>query len=143
MSLHHSCVLDVLNIVLSLFLSCFSSLCDNCVVRFDHHCVWIGNCVGQRNYGYFLWFVTSTTLLLLYTFATSLAQVIVLFSEAAHFTDTLFALPPNNTLPAFAFIFYAVLLFFPLTGLVTYHWYISSRDLTTYEDIKERYEGMS
>ncbi|KAK2953148.1 putative Heterogeneous nuclear ribonucleoprotein L [Blattamonas nauphoetae] len=40
------------------------SICGCCVSRFDHHCGWLNNCVGQKNYHYFLLFVVTVTVLL-------------------------------------------------------------------------------
>jgi palmitoyltransferase len=31
--------------------------CDKCVLRRDHHCIWIGNCVGYANNQYFVNFL--------------------------------------------------------------------------------------
>lgn len=41
-------------------------VCNKCVSRFDHHCIWIKGCVGEKNYKWFLSFIASHSVLCLW-----------------------------------------------------------------------------
>lgn len=42
------------------------SVCGRCVLRFDHHCVWVNACVGEGNHRYFIGFLVAHTAFLMY-----------------------------------------------------------------------------
>lgn len=53
------------------------NICNNCVINFDHHCVWLGTCIGRRNYKWFVYFVSLLTSFCLYIIAMSILSVVI------------------------------------------------------------------
>ena len=110
--------------------------CDNCVENFDHHCLWMGTCVGKRNYKYFYYLIFLTTLCSIIQLFTSLGYMINhLKHKDFKSSDSKYIV---FSLASVAFFNLMFLVFF-LFKLFYIHTWLLTRGLTFYEYIKKKY----
>ena len=95
------------------------SVCNKCCLKMDHHCPWIGNCIGFYNYKFFVNFLLFTTVLCLFVFFNSIpalgrAMSVAKKSEGGHSTSiAVVVISAIHGLAGFTFaICVPVLLFF-------------------------------
>ena len=122
---------------------CFD--CNNCVEKCDHHCPWVGNCVGKRNYIYFYLFVITLTFMLLYIEGFCIAHIWKYLHDNIKENDNKISLEKRHHIVAYSLcdliislyliIYGAFCLSFTL-GLLFYHTKLVFTNTTTKEMLK-------
>lgn len=123
--------------------------CNNCVEKFDHHCPWIGNCAGKRNYRYFYFFLIFLNLLQVYIILFSLVHIAKgvvddknKFKEVGLYKEDEISVAFCNVVVPLFLIIYSGLSMIFTTGLLIYHTKLIFNNLTTKEELKKFYANL-
>lgn len=106
-------------------------VCRTCVLKMDHHCPWIDNCVGWGNHKYFMLAVIYSSVLSVYVAATMFESVARAVNSPSETFAVLFWLLFGETLDIFLGIV--------VTGFLGFHLYLVVKGMTTIEFCEKQF----
>ncbi|ORM41126.1 Palmitoyltransferase ZDHHC9 [Babesia sp. Xinjiang] len=115
------------------------SSCGGCVLRYDHHCPYVGNCIGFNNYRKFSLFVVTCCLYYFLIFASGIYHFIGFFPELW----LSFEAHPATSACTVISIVISLLVLWLVTGLCCFHVVVVVKGQSTYDRIKGNYPGFN
>lgn len=110
--------------------------CKRCTAQFDHHCIWLNNCIGAKNYCYFIVLIVTVMLQALFHVCMSLFVIYKFYMTPMrdilnlkhHTTALVLSVGLIVNINAQIFTLY----------LCLYHFWLKTKQKSTYEHILDK-----
>lgn len=122
--------------------------CNRCVEEFDHHCKWINNCIGSRNYKPFFCMLSSVCFMMIAQVGIGIYLFARSFYNPADTLASLVAAYGAIDLPGYRaavglYCSIIVLAIYPLAELWALHAVLIAKNMTTFEFIMANKDGLT
>lgn len=115
--------------------------CDRCVENFDHHCKWLNNCIGEKNYTHFFVLIIALELMVIDQLAIGVYILVEFFrkNSIANSVNRIYSLSDISS-PAYAAVILTICILsltvlIALAHLIALHVWLRLKKMTTYDYI--------